>query len=266
MNLEVEQGSTYCIIGRSGAGKSVTLKHIIGLLKPDRGEIFIDGKDVTGVSDRKYDVYRRRMGVLFQSGALINWLTVGENVALPLREHERLREKEIQRRVQEKLELVELHGCENQLPDSISGGMKKRVGLARAMVRNPELLLYDEPTSGLDPVMSNQINELILSMQQKTRVTSIVVTHDMSAAYMIGDRIGMFYQGEIIEEGTPDEIRRTANSITRQFIEGRTRGPITTEEDAFVGHDGEEPAGDDSRSSEPSDDFVPEESSGEGEA
>ena len=242
LSLEVDQGETYCIIGRSGAGKSVTLKHITGLMKPDRGKIMIDGKDVTNTSERKYDALRKRMGVVFQDAALIKWLSVGENVALPLRELDRIRDREIRTRVAEKLALVELKGCEALMPDSISGGMKKRVGIARAMIRDPELILFDEPTSGLDPVMSNQINELVLHLQERTGVTSLVVTHDMTSAYMIGNRIGMFYQGEIIDEGTPEDIQGSTNPITRQFIEGRPRGPITTGDEKFIVHEEAEEA------------------------
>ncbi len=182
------------------------------------------------------------MGVVFQDAALIKWLSVGENVALPLRELDRIRDREIRTRVAEKLALVELKGCEALMPDSISGGMKKRVGIARAMIRDPELILFDEPTSGLDPVMSNQINELVLHLQERTGVTSLVVTHDMTSAYMIGNRIGMFYQGEIIDEGTPEDIQGSTNPITRQFIEGRTRGPITTGDEKFIVHEEAEEA------------------------
>ena len=227
VNFEVKEGSTYVIIGRSGTGKSVTLKNIIGLLQPDEGEVIVLNEKVHKLLPRQFYELRKNIGVLFQSGALINWLNVEENVALPLREHERLPEARIKEIVREKLSLVDLKGVEHLTTSSLSGGMKKRVGLARAIVRDPKIILYDEPTSGLDPVMSNQINELILSLQRKLNVTSICVTHDMESAYMIGNTIGMLYEGKIIQEGTPAEIKNTKNPIVDQFIHGKTKGPLT---------------------------------------
>ena len=227
VNLHVAPGETYVIIGRSGTGKSVTLKNIIGLLQPDQGEIMVMQQPVHQLSYRGFYSLRKDMGVLFQNGALINWLNVGDNVALPLIEHEKLSAKEVRRLVKEKLALVNLHDVEHLMPDSLSGGMKKRVSLARAIVRSPKIILYDEPTSGLDPVMSNQINELILSMQNRLNVTAICVTHDMGSAYMVGNKIGMLYQGRIIAEGSPDHIRNSDNEIVQQFIHGSTRGPLT---------------------------------------
>lgn len=228
LNLTIYRGETFVIIGRSGTGKSVTLKHMIGILKPDEGEIFVFGKKINNYGKKELIELRKHFGVLFQSGALLNSLTVGENVALPLLEHERhLSREEIERIVDEKLAMVEMLHAKHNYPSEISGGMKKRAGLARAIVRNPEIVLYDEPTSGLDPIMSNSINELILSLQKKLGITSIVVTHDMNSAYMIADRIGMHYGGRIIEIGTPEEIRNTKSPIVRQFIEGRVHGPIT---------------------------------------
>ncbi len=227
VNFEVEEGSTYVIIGRSGTGKSVTLKNIIGLLTPDKGEVEVLNEKVHELLPRQFYELRKNIGVLFQSGALINWLSVEENVALPLWEHERFSAAKVKEIVREKLALVDLAGVEHLMPSSLSGGMKKRVGLARAIVRDPKIILYDEPTSGLDPVMSSQINELILSLQQKLNVTSICVTHDMNSAYMIANKIGMLYEGKIIEEGTPLEIKNTRNPIVRQFIEGNTKGPLT---------------------------------------
>lgn len=229
VSFAVDRGQTYCIIGRSGTGKSVTLKHIVGLLDADRGEVRVFGHSMAHASAKQIASARKQMGYLFQSGALINWLSVGENVALPLREHERLAEAEIRRRVVEKLGLVGLDGVGKKMPETLSGGMKKRVGLARALIRDPELILYDEPTSGLDPVMASQINELILDMQAKLGVTSVVVTHDMQSAYRVSNRIGMLHEGRIIEEGTPDQIQGTANPVVRQFIEGNVTGPITAE-------------------------------------
>jgi len=227
VSFHVKQGETYGIIGRSGTGKSVTLKNIVGLLRPDRGSIKVMGQDVHALSEKQFYELRKNMGVLFQNGALINWLTVGENVALPLVEHEQMDPTQIKEIVRERLALVNLDHVEHLMPASLSGGMKKRVALARAIVRDPKIILYDEPTSGLDPVMSNQINELILSLQQKLHVTSICVTHDMASAYMVGNRIGMLYEGRIIAEGTPAEIQASDNPYVQQFIHGRTTGPLT---------------------------------------
>jgi phospholipid/cholesterol/gamma-HCH transport system ATP-binding protein len=227
VTFAVERGETYVIIGRSGTGKSVTLKNIIGLLHCDAGEVWVMEQNIHKISSKEFYALRKRMGVLFQSGALINWLNVGDNVALPLVEHEHLPAKDIQDIVREKLALVGLSNVEKMMPSSLSGGMRKRVGLARALVRNPEVILYDEPTSGLDPVTSTQINELILSLQQKFQVTSICVTHDMSSAYMIANKIGMLYEGKIIAEGTPNEIKSCLNGIVQQFIHGHSQGPIT---------------------------------------
>lgn len=230
VNLNIKAGETYVIIGRSGTGKSVTLKNIIGLMKPDSGEVNIMGKKINELSDKDSYEVRQKMGVLFQSGALLNWLNVADNVALPLLEHNRkLSKKDVYETVMLKLELVELAHAAERMPSELSGGMKKRAGLARAIVGDPKIILYDEPTSGLDPVMSNQINDLIISMKNKLGVTSICVTHDMSSAYRIADRIGMLYEGKIIEEGTPLEIQNTKSPIIRQFILGETKGPLTSE-------------------------------------
>ncbi len=230
MSLKVERGETMAIIGRSGSGKSVTFKHVTGLLKPDSGRILVDGVDVTTATWKEIDDVRRRLGVLFQSGALLNWMTVDANVALPLRELTDLPEVEIRRIVDEKLALVELNDAGHLMPATLSGGMKKRAGLARSLVLEPEILLYDEPTSGLDPIMANRINELIIDMQRKLNVTSIVVTHDMESAFMIADRIAMLFGGRIIEVGTPLEIQATKNVIVRQFVDGKTRGPVGEEQ------------------------------------
>ncbi|NUM34710.1 MAG: ABC transporter ATP-binding protein [Candidatus Brocadiae bacterium] len=227
VSFEVKEGKTYVIIGRSGTGKSVTLKNIVGLLKPDEGEVVVLQEKVHELLPRQFYELRKNIGLLFQSGALINWMNVEENVALPLWEHENLSAARIKEIVKEKLALVDLEGVEHLMPSSLSGGMKKRVGLARAIVRDPKIILYDEPTSGLDPVMSNQINELILSLQKKLNVTSICVTHDMNSAYMIADSIGMLYEGKIIEEGSPQEIKNSSNPIVQQFIQGKTTGPLT---------------------------------------
>ena len=229
LSLSVPQGEVFVIIGPSGTGKSVTLKHVVGLMKPDAGRVKVNGEDITHAGAGTLDAVRTRFGVLFQNGALLNSLSVGENVALPLREHTALSEDEIRRLVREKLALVDLTHAEDAMPDSLSGGMRKRVGLARAIVRDPRIILYDEPTSGLDPVMSNVINHLILNMKKQLKVTSVVVTHDMASAYLIADRIAMIHKGRIVQEGTPKEILQTRNPIVRQFIDGNVLGPLTAE-------------------------------------
>lgn len=226
MNLQVRRGETMVILGPSGTGKSVSLKHITGLLEPDEGECFIFGKKISNVKEKDKAELRARLGVLFQSGALINWLSVYDNVALPLREHKIANEKEIDAIVMQKLKWLDLIPAKDTLPSNISGGMKKRAGLARSLTTNPEIVLYDEPTSGLDPVMSNVINELVIRLQKELGLTSVVVTHDMSSAYMIADRISFIYEGKVILCGTVDEIRNSSNPIIQQFIHGKTTGPM----------------------------------------
>ena len=220
MCLHVAKGECFVIMGRSGIGKSVTLKHVIGVVTPDKGKVVVRGVDVPNASRRELNELRKKIGYLFQSGALINWLSVFENVALPLREHKMGSEEEIRERVMERLRLVEMEHTADVMPENLSGGMKKRVGLARALVMDPEVLLYDEPNAGLDPVMSETINNLIVNVQQKLRVTSIVVTHRVGCAFTVGDRIGLLDSGRIIEEGTPDEIRNSVNPLVRRFVQG----------------------------------------------
>ncbi len=226
VSFKIHRGETFVIIGLSGAGKTTILRHIAGFLDPDRGDVFIDSMKMNGAGSGMKARLRRKMGFLFQSGALINWLSVRDNVALPLVENRLAGKDEINRIVDEKLKLLQLEDAGDRMPSDISGGMKKRAGLARAIVRDPEIILYDEPTSGLDPVMSARINELILTMQNRLQVTSVVVTHDMESAYYIADRIAMLYNGELIGCGTPDEIRGSENPVIRQFVEGRLNGPI----------------------------------------
>lgn len=227
LDMSIRSGETFVIIGRSGTGKSVTLKHMVGLLRPDRGTVTVFGEDVANLSRRGVEKLRSKFGYLFQDGALLKSMTVGENVALPLREHTRMKDDKIKDTVKEKLALVAMAHAMDDKPDEISGGMRKRAGLARAIVREPGVILYDEPTSGLDPVMSSQINEIIKDMQDKLKVTSVVVTHDMSSAYSIADRIGMLYNGKIHFVGTPDEVRNTDDPVVKQFIKGSTSGPLT---------------------------------------
>ncbi|PJZ68410.1 ABC transporter ATP-binding protein [Leptospira perolatii] len=229
MNLQVKKGETMVILGPSGTGKSVTLKHITGLLDPDNGECRIFGEKISHEEEAVKKNLRARMGVLFQSGALINWMTVFDNVALPLREHKLFPEEEIQKIVNEKLRLVDMTIAKDNFPNDISGGMKKRAGLARAIASNPEIILYDEPTSGLDPVMSNVINELIIRIQKETGAAQVVVTHDMSSAYMIADRISFFYGGNVLFTGNPDEVKNSTNEFVQQFVLGHTKGPMVLE-------------------------------------
>ena len=234
LNFQVRRGETMVIIGRSGTGKSVALKHIVGLMKPDRGKVMVDGTDMGAASRNEILRLRAKMGVLFQSGALIHWLTVAENVALPLRELGGYDERQIQSIVREKLDLVDLRGASDLTPEQISGGMQKRAALARAIARDPEIILYDEPTAGLDPVIAKITVELIASIQKRLGVTSVVVTHDMGSAYAVADRIAMLHGGKIIQMGTPDEIKNTTDPAVRQFIEGRTSGPLTDDADQRI--------------------------------
>lgn len=233
VDLDVQARETLVIIGRSGTGKSVTIRHIVGLLTPDEGTVTVFGNEYSTMPVRERKLQSLRMGYLFQSGALLNWMTVGENVELPLLEHRReLSVRERRERVVEKLALVEMEGDYDKYPGEISGGMKKRAALARAVVLDPEIILYDEPTSGLDPVMANIINELINHTQEVLEATQVVVTHDMESAYSIATRIAMLYEGRIIALGTPEEIQQTTDPVVRQFVTGSTRGPITQNGDS----------------------------------
>lgn len=218
INFEVKTGETLVIIGGSGSGKSTLLKLLIGLLRPDEGEIFINGQEISKLRENQLDKIRLNMGMVFQYSALFDSMTVGENVAFGLKEHKKMSAKEIADIVEEKLKLVELPGIANYMPNDLSGGMKKRVSLARAIAFEPKILLYDEPSSGLDPITSAKIDELIVQMQKLLGVTSIVVTHDMKSAFYIADRIAMLYQGEMIAIGTPEEIRNSTDSRVLEFI------------------------------------------------
>jgi len=226
VNLEIREGETITIIGGSGCGKSVLLKHIVGLLKPEVGEVEVDGQEITRLGMEELAEVQKKFGMLFQGAALFDSLTVGGNISFGLRMLTDFDEKEIGRRVSEKLSLVGLEGIEQLMPAELSGGMKKRVALARAIAMNPKYILYDEPSTGLDPIMADVINNLILDLQEKLKITSIVVTHDMVTAYKVSDRIAMLYEGRIEERGTPEEIRETKNPVVRQFITGSSEGPI----------------------------------------
>lgn len=227
MSIDIERGETVVIVGGSGTGKSVTLKHIIGLLKPDRGNVIVDEQDVTQMDGFELNRFRRRFGMAFQEGALFDSMDVYENVAFPLRRHTRMKENEIRARVEECLEDVHLHGVEKKRPSELSGGMRRRVGFARAISLKPEILLFDEPTTGLDPVISDIIAELICEMDTKLGTTTVMITHDMKVAFKVADRVAMLYEGRIIEQGTPERFQESTNPIVQQFIEGRAEGPLT---------------------------------------
>jgi phospholipid/cholesterol/gamma-HCH transport system ATP-binding protein len=222
VDLEVAPGETLVIIGRSGGGKSVLLKNLLGLMLPNEGEIHIDGQNIIGMSERQLAAIRRKVGILFQGGALFDSMTVEENIAFPLREAGLRDSKLIQQKIGEMLDVIELQGQEKKLPVNLSGGMKKRVGLARAIINQPSCILYDEPTSGLDPVVSDSINRLIRRLQERYHVTSVVVTHDMKSAYDVGDHIAYLHQGRIYFHGTPEEIQTSSDPIIQDFLIGRS--------------------------------------------
>jgi len=226
VDLSVRRGEVLVIMGGSGCGKSTLLRHLIGAVEPDEGRVELFGKDLAALDEDGMNALRKRFGILFQSGALFNSLTVGENVALPLREHTGLDEEILRIVMKMKLELVGLRDFEGLMPGQISGGMKKRVGLARALALDPEILFYDEPGAGLDPVMAGVIDQLILDLSGKLGVTSVVVTHEMGSAFRIADRMVMLYEGRVVAEGTPEEIRSSPDPLVRQFIRGEPDGPI----------------------------------------
>jgi phospholipid/cholesterol/gamma-HCH transport system ATP-binding protein len=226
VNLTIRKGETVVVLGRSGCGKSVLLRHIIGLMKPDGGRILVDGVDVTRLDGNELYDLRKKFGMLFQGAALFDSLSVWENVGLGLIEHTDKSTEEIRRIVCQKLEMVGLNRMEELKPAELSGGMKKRVGLARAIAMDPPVILYDEPTTGLDPIMADVINGLIRNLQRTLEMTSVAVTHDIKSACKIGDRLALLFDGRIVFEGTPDDIRATRNELVQQFIEGRAEGPI----------------------------------------
>ncbi len=226
VSFEVKEGEVFTLIGGSGSGKSVLLKQIVGLIKPDSGQITIDGTEISRLDDERLHEVQKMIGYVFQEAALFDSLTVGENVAFGLCNLIGRRFEDTLPIVKEKLALVGLTGVENYKPAQLSGGMKKRVGIARAIAFTPKILLYDEPTTGLDPVMSDVISDLILKLKRETGVTSIAVTHDMKSAYKVSDRIAMLYEGRVLEIGTPDQIQNSSNATVRQFIAGSSHGPI----------------------------------------
>jgi phospholipid/cholesterol/gamma-HCH transport system ATP-binding protein len=229
VNLSVEKGESMTVIGGSGSGKSVLIKHIIGLLFPDRGQVKVDGQVLNELDEEGLNDVRKKFGMLFQGAALFDSLTVGENVGFGLKQHTKMSDQEIRAIATQKLALVGLKDVEDKMPVDLSGGMKKRVGLARAIAMDPQIILYDEPTTGLDPITADAINDLIFGLRKKLGVTSVAITHDMHSAYKISDRIAMLYKGEIQEIGTPDEIKGTTNPIVKQFITGSAVGPITAD-------------------------------------
>lgn len=226
-SLEVKEGDIAVLLGYSGTGKSVAIKHIVGLLQPDEGTVFVDGREVPLLTRRELYEVRSHIGYVFQFAALFDSLTVGENVAMGLRKQGHLPEPELHERVHEALELVDLPDAVSLMPSDLSGGMRKRVGIARAIALRPKYLLYDEPTTGLDPVTAAVIDELMQRMQRQLGVTSIVITHDLRTAWTIGTRIAMLYEGKVRQVGTPDEIRHTNDPVVRQFIEGKAT-PVST--------------------------------------
>ncbi len=226
IDLHCLKGEITVIIGRSGGGKSVLLKHVIGLIKPDEGRVMIDDQDITRMSEYRLNQVRRKIGMLFQDAALFDSMTVGDNVAFPLHEHTGLSRRQAREVVSEKLRLVGLSGIEDEIPANLSGGMRKRVGLARAIALEPQILLFDEPTTGLDPIMCDAINRLIKETQAQLGVTALVISHDIEGAYQIADHIAMLYEGQIIAQGSPDEIQASDNPYVQQFIHGRAKGPI----------------------------------------
>lgn len=218
LNLTIPGDQTTVIIGRSGGGKSVLLKHIIGLIQPDSGEIWIDDDELTRLKEKDLYRVRRRFGMLFQEGALFDSMNVGQNVAFPILEHRRLPFAEVKTLVAEKLELVGLPDIEDKMPAELSGGMRKRVALARAIALDPDIMLFDEPTTGLDPIMTAAIDELIMRTQQRFNMTCVVISHDIQSVFRIGHKIAMLYEGRIIAEGTPEEFRNSNNELVQNFL------------------------------------------------
>jgi len=226
VDLEVKDGETLTVIGGSGTGKSVTLKVMIGLLKPDRGEVWVDDQEISGLDEEELSVAQAKFAYVFQGGALFDSLTVGENVGFGLKQLKKTDDAKIAETVTKTLELVGLSGIERLKPAELSGGMRKRVAIARAVAMSPKFLFYDEPTTGLDPIMSDVINDLIVSLHEKLGTTGVAITHDMKSAYKISSRIAMLYEGKIIHVDTPDNIQQTSNPVVRQFITGSSHGPI----------------------------------------
>jgi phospholipid/cholesterol/gamma-HCH transport system ATP-binding protein len=221
LHLKIAPSQITVIIGQSGGGKSVLLKHIIGLLRPDSGKIIVDGVDLCCLSEKELNAFRKKFGMLFQEAALFDSMTVGENIAFPLQEHTRLPKQEIEAIVVSKLRQVGLRNVTHKMPSELSGGMRKRVGLARALALDPKIILFDEPTTGLDPIMCDAIDNLILETQQQTNATCVVISHDIESTFKIAHKVAMLYHGKIIAEGTPHDIQATTHPVVKNFIEGK---------------------------------------------
>lgn len=226
VNLDIENGKITTIVGRSGCGKSVLLKHIVALLRPDQGQVFIGNDDLSEINAHELYKVRKKIGFVFQNGALFDSMNVYENISLGLHEHTDMKESDIQKKVAQLLEMVGLPGVEKYRPSELSGGMKKRVSLARALAMDPKYVLYDEPTTGLDPIMTAIIDDLIIRLNAELKITSIVVTHDMKSVYKISDYVAMLHYGIVRFMGTPEELKKTDDPVVRQFIEGNIEGPI----------------------------------------
>ncbi|NPA28637.1 MAG: ABC transporter ATP-binding protein [Epsilonproteobacteria bacterium] len=228
VDLTIPKGQTTVILGLSGGGKSTIIKHIVGLLRPDEGEVWVDGVEVGRADEKTLRAVRKKVGFLFQSGALFDSMNVFDNVAFPLREHTKMGKKEIEKRVIECIEMVALkpHEVRHLFPDELSGGMRKRVGLARTIALGPEILLYDEPTSGLDPITSDQISQMIIRLKKELGVTSVLISHDIKESFKCGDHFAMLFEGKIIETGDGAHFKKTQNPYVRQFLDGESEGPI----------------------------------------
>jgi phospholipid/cholesterol/gamma-HCH transport system ATP-binding protein len=222
VDLKISSGETLAIIGRSGGGKSVLLKHMVGLMEPDSGEIWIQGQNIIGMNERQLGAIRKKVGILFQGGALFDSMTVADNIAFPLREAGERDRKVLRSKVSEMLDVMEMDGQEDKMPETLSGGMKKRVGLARAIIRRPSCVLYDEPTAGLDPVVADSINRLIRRLQQRFGMTSVVVTHDMKSAFDVADRIAYLHEGQIYFNGTASQLQKSSDPLIQDFLLGRS--------------------------------------------
>ncbi|HWN44519.1 MAG TPA: ABC transporter ATP-binding protein [Thermoanaerobaculia bacterium] len=229
MSLDVAAGESLVVIGGSGTGKSVLLKHIIGLLRPDSGTVEVDGVAVEKLGNREITDFRRKFGMSFQEGALFDSMTIWQNVAFPLQRLTKMSRKEIDERVKECLDLVHLEGVEEKLPSQLSGGMRRRVGFARAISHRPEILLFDEPTTGLDPVTTALIGEVIVELNDELKTTTVTITHDMESAFRIGDRIAMIHRGRLVASAPPEEFRTLQDPRVQQFIHGRAEGPLSDE-------------------------------------
>ena len=219
INLHIEEGRTCVILGGSGSGKTVLMKHMIGLLKPDKGKVIVDGEDIVPMDERDLERVRRKFGMVFQGAALFDSMTVYENVSFALREHSTLLEEEIRAKVREKLAIVNLKNVEERYPAELSGGMRKRVGLARAIILDPKIILYDEPTTGLDPITTDYVDDMIVTAQRELQVTSVVISHDIASSFKVADKVAFLWQGKIVEEGTPEQMRDSRHPELKHFLQ-----------------------------------------------